>query len=370
MKTSKTVWHICSNRWNSAITEYCLSAAKSINFIQGYNSVVTCLENSPLEKRCKQSEIRSKTVRDFSLVRILRLRQIKNELKPDAIIFYGGSESFLGNFLGLGSSAQRYRFRGQDKDFTDSSKLSYKIKLKSQKKIDGIICPSEILRKKIESLVPSIPVEAIPLGLNTDQFYFLNKNYAEASRAPVLLILGRLDPIKGHFYFLDLFSKLITTLKNDHLNLLPLPKLKIIGCPENIKKEELLKYINTKNLSEYVTCHFHRVNNLNEILNETTLGIIPSLGSEVICRVSIEFQLCGVPLFVSGVGSLREVLVDSASMSYHNQNPKDLIQLLKKCIYHSFEESKDDKEKRARMTQDLFSLQAMAKEFKKLFEKH
>ena len=50
------------------------------------------------------------------------------------------------------------------------------------------------------------------------------------------------------------------------------------------------------------------VDNVSDHIASSSVGIVSSLGSEVICRVSEEFLLCGNPIFVTDVGSLSECI--------------------------------------------------------------
>ena len=72
-------------------------------------------------------------------------------------------------------------------------------------------------------------------------------------------------------------------------------------------------------MGEEVCLTSTRVENISELINSSMLGVIPSLWSEDICRVAQEFLLCGVPVFVSGVGALEDCLFSGAGVSYKNQ---------------------------------------------------
>src|SRR5690606_16517380 len=92
------VWHLISNRWNSAITEYALSAARSLALC-GVENLFSPIAASPAEKRAKQLDLDVRTFPGFNLSAVPLGRRIFNEYSPDVIVTYGGPESFLLHFL-------------------------------------------------------------------------------------------------------------------------------------------------------------------------------------------------------------------------------------------------------------------------------
>ena len=104
-------------------------------------------------------------------------------------------------------------------------------------------------------------------------------------------------------------------------------------------------------------------------MSATDLAVISSLGSEVICRVAEEFLLCGVPLFVSGVGSLEECLVDkSFGSSYRGLSEERAATLLTEKLWQASQESTIERQARAEAARQLFSLEAMGKELSTMLD--
>jgi glycosyltransferase involved in cell wall biosynthesis len=103
-----------------------------------------------------------------------------------------------------------------------------------------------------------------------------------------------------------------------------------------------------------------RVKDVAGLLSSTTLGVVPSLGSEIICRVAEEFLLCGTPVAVSAAGSLPEVLFDGAGFCFDGLSQEEIVVTFVEWIRRSLHESVELKLARADQAKALFSLEAMA----------
>ena len=134
--------------------------------------------------------------------------------------------------------------------------------------------------------------------------------------------------------------------------------------PANISTDQIRAFARDVNLveGEHWELVSTRVKNLSEILNQAHLGVIPSQGSEVICRVAQEFLVCGLPIFVSGVGSLEECLVrEDFGTSYQGLPEMKIAKSLRDLLLDSFLESAETRCLRARKAEELFSLDRMGK---------
>ena len=112
MTGKNVVWHLCSNRWNSAITEYALRSAQALK-LSGWHSELSALPSSPCAKRAGEYGVGGPSFR-FKFSDLFRLRAYARILMPTVIVTYGGPETFLARFLGV----PVVRFRGQDSDLT------------------------------------------------------------------------------------------------------------------------------------------------------------------------------------------------------------------------------------------------------------
>ena len=63
-------------------------------------------------------------------------------------------------------------------------------------------------------------------------------------------------------------------------------------------------------------------------MKNTTFGVIPSLDSETICRVGVEFLQAGIPVLYSDAGALPEVFSEFPEYKFKAGDVKELTQKL------------------------------------------
>jgi len=352
--TQKKIWHLISNRWNSAITEYALSSARALN-ISGCSNVFTAMENSPADKRAKELGLETFPVKDFSWQTLGTLRNYAKNINADRILLYGGKETFLAKFLG---KARYVRFFGQDLNttllrtpFLFSASYSH---------IYKFISPNDIISSDLQKKLSTQRIRRITLGLEAPTF----KKLARLDRSE-FVVLGRLDPVKGHESILRIFAKTLKKWPEGHVR----PKLHIIGEEANLSSNQVSQWIEELNLNSHVLLTNKRVSDIQSVLHKACLGIVPSLGSEHICRVAEEFLLVGTPIFVSGAGATEEVLFSGAGQSYKGCDEEKAAQKLVECALQTLMEPESIREARANAARDLFSLETMGKNLKEfIFE--
>ncbi|HYX36601.1 MAG TPA: glycosyltransferase [Oligoflexus sp.] len=351
--TQGVAWILCSNRWNSAITEYALSTARALR-LSGWTVFFSGLADSPGEHRARAYDLPGDSFKDFGLGESLKLRRLKKSIGPDAVFLFGGPETVLARFI---PNTLRIRFRGQDKDVTDRLP-PLKTRLNMQH-CSAVLVPSRILHDRFQNILWQ-PVMPVMLGIDTGKFHFHPASYG-MERRPTLRILGRLDPIKGHQTFFSIFRQLLRLWPKNRQE----PLLEIIGEGANISADQLRRMATDQRLREGENWRLQtgRVENLSEVMSATDLAVISSLGSEVICRVAEEFLLCGVPLFVSGVGSLEECLVDkSFGCSYRGLSEERAATLLTEKLWQACQETEAQRQARAQAARYVFSLEVMGRQ--------
>ncbi len=298
------IWILSSNRWNSAITEYALSMARSLKE-GGHEVLFTPLWGSPAHTRADQLGLTVVPLTTFQwrpgIVRELRQLAIKHA--PSLLITCGGLEQTLSLFI---PADRKWRFRGERfRSFSPFRKLVHKL---SHHQVAGFIAPCEVLASELKSFTPK-PINPIVIGLDASYW----RPCPKPSERPRCLIFGRFDPIKGHREFMVLWKDLLS----EYTRRFPgdaRPLLQIVGRNENLTKPDLLRAASTLGISDDIEILEGPVHKPSELLSSAAIGIIPSLGSEVICRVAQEFLLCGTPILVSKAGALHEVLFESAGL--------------------------------------------------------
>jgi glycosyltransferase involved in cell wall biosynthesis len=354
------VWHLLSNRWNSAITEYALSAARALELV-GYHSVFSPLIGSPAFERALSYGLDTRPLPHFGLSAFGQIKLLERSIIPKVVFVYGGPESVLVQLASL--DAKIIRFRGQDGELEKAQKR-FTQRL-AHHRIARLITPSKTLAEKYRKILPTLSPQVVPLGRDRNVFHPTGDWISKPDR-PELVVLGRLDPIKGHSQLFSMFAALLKVWPQER----PRPLLHVIGQAANLKVSDIKEAAKQAELvwDHDVKLTASRVKSLAVILSRSTLGIVPSLGSEVICRVAYEFSLCGTPIFVSGVGALEEALFDGAGASYKGLSFDASVKLLADLILHAWEETSDQRRTRADVARQHYSLESMSKKLLRVVE--
>ncbi len=353
--SGKRAWILCSNRWNSAITEYALRSAQALQR-QGWSVAFSPLAESPGAKRAIQMGLFGPSFEDFGPAAWPKFMRELRQIQPSTILLFGGPETFLSR--GAASAIPKVRFRGQDSDVAgDLSAWRTRFGLSH---CSAILTPGTLLQKRFQSVLEPKPVWSVVLGLDAQEFAFRKDALRQIFR-PTMRMVGRLDPIKGHRVFFQIYAEMLKIWPKD----VPSPFLEVIGQPANISIETLKTFAAENGLRESADWSLcaERVSDLPARLRSTHLGVVPSLGSEVICRVSEEFLLSGCPLFVSPAGTLSECIFSSlAGVSYGDESPRALAELLKKQLLSAFLEDESYRFLRSEEACKLFSLERMGQD--------
>ena len=346
------IWHLLSNRWNSAITEYALSAARALQAC-GYKTIFSPLEDSPAAARAVAAGLEVRAFPGFGPGAIARYRHCHRRIRPDMILAYEGPESALVNFCSPGSPTRCIRFRGKEGDRNPRRGPLHRL---GMARFEGVLVPSGVLSVPVRSgLSPHQQLLEVALGCDTDRFY---PAPGGAIPRPELLILGRLDPVKGHTAFMQHFSRLRS---RPDLQDCP-PLLRIVGQPANISEESLHRAARSAGLAvnrDYVL-NTDRVQDPAGLMSQAAVGVVCSTGSEVICRVTEEFLLCGTPVLVSRAGALAECVFPGAGMVCDGGDAW-ASEAVARFIHSSQRESGDIRLERSRRARELYSLEAMGR---------
>lgn len=201
------------------------------------------------------------------------------------------------------------------------------------------------------------------------------KNFASAplrheepdQRTCRFLYLGRFDPVKGLDVLLRAFQLLEKSEMHGELEQI---ELLLVGRSENVHASELIRWaapwfpqihqslgddgVKVYEMSSASDCKRIRildgkVADLYGIFSQCQFAVIPSQGSEIICRTAVEFMQFGLPIVSSGVGSLSETLGAAALRYEPAYEAKELAQVLRECLRHS-----QDAEKMRMLREEAF----------------
>lgn len=351
----KIAWHVISNRWFSAVTGYALQTARALECLQ-YQNIFTTIPHSPAAKKAQHYGFAVETLPDFHWYRLPSIQTLKRGIASDLTITYGGPESFLLGASGKMDGSTLVRFRGADRDM-QRDVWAWEQRL-SHRHFSGLVTPNTLLAHKFQRVFPN-SVVTIPYGVSEQDFFPVPKSPTADLR---LCILGRLDPVKGHREFLPLFKQLLGELP--HL------KLVIVGEAANLTREQIATEARRLQIADdRLEWHAERIQDLNQFINQCDVGVICSLGSEVICRVGEEFLMAGKPVLVSGVGALNELVQEPLlGVSYDRTSPHAAIKI-RTALQQWRQESPAVQEQRAARARQLFGLKAVSEQWQEWLQR-
>jgi len=166
---------------------------------------------------------------------------------------------------------------------------------------DGILCSGEQVQRWVKEIGGQLPpVQVLHFGAPELEDSELKNPVELPAGLPVLCLLGRSQPVKGHLICLDAFAALGRT----DVTLLFLVK-RLEEFPEHVAliREKIIEL----GLENQVILA-GPMPNLKAVLSQVQIGLIPSLGSEVNCRVLVEFFAQGIPVVASAVGTLPDLI--------------------------------------------------------------
>jgi len=172
----------------------------------------------------------------------------------------------------------------------------------------GVLAVSEDLRQRVIALGCS-PEKAVLVynGIDTERFKPGDKVAARCALgeegAPLLLAVGRLEPIKD-------FETLLTAM-TDLLRKFPAARLRIIGAGslrESLEARVLQEHLSgaVRLLGEMDQDRIHQYYNAADLL------LIPSR-NEGVPNVLLEAMACGLPVVATRVGGIPEVVLDGST---------------------------------------------------------
>lgn len=167
---------------------------------------------------------------------------------------------------------------------------------KLNKKVDKILAISSIAKKVyVMHGVDEKKIEVVYRGLTKLDFIkfkpYRNNNY------PIVYgFLGGFSPHKGIDVLINAFSRLERRMT----------KLVIYGG----KKQEYVKKLENSGLSNIEFKGQYRPEDLNEVLKEIDVGVVPSVWYEAFGLVGLEFLQARIPLIVSDTCGVAEIVED------------------------------------------------------------
>jgi glycosyltransferase involved in cell wall biosynthesis len=274
--------------WDSGLAHYALVLAQGLK-AKGHEVFVSA---TPGEKPWhKAHRLGLKTLPLVSLKGLGPLRRFVREHGIHVINAHTGSTHSLAVAAALGQKVAVVRTRSDARVLRcrPGGRFLYK-------HTQRVIAAAGYIRDSFlkELKLPPKKVVTIYQGLPVEDFV-----PSPFPKAPVIGIVARLDPVKGHRYLLEALSILKATY--------PGLRLRVIGQEENIKVHDLQAIAARLRVNDQVDFVGFQVD-VAKAMGECTIGAIPSIGSEAVSRVALEWMASGRPVVAAKVGCLPEIV--------------------------------------------------------------
>lgn len=217
------------------------------------------------------------------------LRRLLQELRPDILNAYTGRMLVSAAVARRGFSSTPKLFR----TFIEprpprGAGLLYR-------HLDGIIVASIAAKKSFQNM-----------GVKPDRLHVIwpcvslnrfspNGNFPER---PIVGMVGRLDPIKGHETLLRACRNLIAEFPN--------LKVRVAGPEAHLRKTDIQEAARKMGLGKQVEVLGER-KEVASLMRTCQIGVIASLGSEAVSRVFLEWLASGRAVVASRVGGIPEM---------------------------------------------------------------
>ncbi len=168
---------------------------------------------------------------------------------------------------------------------------------------DLVVFPSRFMVEREYAGEREGAIAVIPHPVDTELFT-TGKHMETLPRQ--LISIGRLSPMKGHRTLI----RALALLPEDVC-------ATIIGPPSQQSQEELLAFAGDLGVENRLNLP-GRVDNIREILSEGGIGVVTSLGSEVVSRAGMEIMSTGLPLLAAATNGLLDLVNDSETGLFHS----------------------------------------------------
>ncbi len=302
----KSVLIMSSVRWYNASAHYALFLAENLR-ISGFDVVLFGITVSPFIVKAKEKGF--DVIDDINLMERAFLRYFRNlfrfrkllKQRHFDIINPHISRDHVFAFLSLGCRKRRIIRTRTDSRYPKKHILNrafYRISA------SYYIVSSEYMVSYISGLgIHRDRIHVIPLEINYRDFtdYRPARDLKSELKIPgdrlVVSFIGRLDKVKGVEHFIRSYA----ALKNKQMFY-----YLVSGDEINISIHDLERLADEMKLADI--SFTGRVDDVRDILFITDIGVIPSVGSESICRIGLEMLSFGIPVIGSNVNSIPEMI--------------------------------------------------------------
>lgn len=214
--------------------------------------------------------------------------------------------------------------------------------------------------------IPPEKIRVIHYGVDLQKFFPRRDEAALAKRRELgvasadllIAITARLEPLKGHRYFIDAFAPVVKQF----------PQVQAIFVGDGSLRRELEQQAQLLGLGNHIKFLGVR-KDVSEILSAIDLLVLPALGGEGLPNVLLEGMACAKPVIATRVGGVPE-LVREGENGY--LVPPEDVPALQKALIHALADRQRLRrmaEVARRIVEDEFSLRLQVSRFEEIFDR-
>ncbi len=336
------ILHILDERWDSGLTAYGLSLASALQK-RGHRVEVAARPGAPAFREAQRRGLPAHTIS-------LGFRRLAQRGKFDLLNAHTGSGHVLAWWAALGRSMALVRTRADAR----SVKRNWGHR-RLYERTDAVIGASGWVTRQYRSLCPE----------TADRLWtvYPGREIPPCPPEPEgplrIAVVGRLDPVKGHAYFLEALSHLRPRLRDE--------QFLIVGEETNLSRAELQRSADTLQVSRWVR-FLGRQEDMDAFMRSCHVGVVASVGSEAVSRVCLEWLSLGRPVVATAVGCLPELISTGENgFLVPPRSPRAMANCFLGLIEHG--DFRRDMGRRAHETaRERFSLERFARETEKVYE--
>ncbi|MHB2026455.1 MAG: glycosyltransferase family 4 protein [Elusimicrobiota bacterium] len=281
------ILHIHDEIWDSGIAHYACSLAAGLRD-KGHEIHFWAAKKSSAAARARAAGLSLREI-DHPWISFFSLRRAIKSLRPEIINVHTGSCHSLAAALCAGRPWALVRTCADAR--LPKTSLRHRI---LAGRTHAFIAANTRISQQLKDHFPRTPTFLVFQGLTDDP-----QPLKLPPENPVVGILGRLDPVKGHDDFID--AAAIIARRFPQATFLIAGE----GRPERLSKLRWqAEFLGMGKRLKFL----ERVPNAAQFMDDCSIGVIASKGSEAVSRAAIEWMSRGRPLVATRIGGLEDIV--------------------------------------------------------------
>jgi len=280
------ILHLEDEPWDSGIAHYAVTLAAE-QARRGHRVALWGVTGSPLVKAAADKGLPTRTwlPGPSGWLEIPALRKAAAAFDPAVINAHTGSSHALALMLAPKGAAV-IRTRGDARPPQATSLTRW-----SAGRTTAFIAANETIKVQLKEAFPGSAVRLVPQGIEGPDVL------AAMPGAPVVGMIARMDPVKGHDVLLDAAMLMKPRV----------PGLRILCAGDGPQLKRLSWRLKPQGLDAMVS-FLGRVPDRWPFLAGCRVGVVASTGSEAVSRAALEWMSAGRPVVATNVGGIPDLV--------------------------------------------------------------